>query len=275
MTLQEEIIKELKVRPSIDAQEEIIKRIAFLKQYLIASNMKGYVLGISGGQDSTLAGKLVQMAIDELNKEEGRKKYAFYALRLPYGKQFDEQDAQDALKFIQPDYAFTIDIRPAVDAAYETFCQTIGTPLSDFNKGNLKARERMKVQYDVAAHFQCLVAGTQHAAEMVTGFFTKHGDGACDVSPLFGLTKRQGTMLLKELGCPPHLYTKVPTADLEEKRPGLPDEVALGVKYEDIDDYLEGKTVPDEVRQRIEHLYKISRHKRFMPPTIYDDWWKA
>lgn len=275
LTLQQEIIKQLKVKPVINAKEEIKVRISFLKQYLLKTKANGYVLGISGGQDSTLAGKLVQMAISELNQEVGAKKYTFYAIRLPYGAQIDEQDAEDAIKFIQPEQAITINIKDAVDASCATFAKTFGTELSDFNKGNTKARERMKVQYDVGAHFRCLVVGTDHAAESITGFYTKHGDGACDIAPLYGLNKRQGRQLLEELKCPPHLYTKIPTADLEEDRPGLPDEFALGVTYDHIDDYLEGKDVPQEAREKIEHLFTISKHKRHLPPTIYDDWWKG
>lgn len=275
VSLQQQIIEQLKVRPVIDAKEEIIKRVTFLKKYLVATKAKGYVLGISGGQDSTLAGKLVQMAISELNEEEKEAKYTFYAIRLPYGNQHDEQDALDAIKFIQPEHELTINIKAAVDASYDTFTKTLGEPLSDFNKGNTKARERMKVLYDVGAHFRCLVVGTDHAAEAVTGFSTKYGDGACDIAPLFGLNKRQGKILLQQLGCPPHLYTKIPTADLEDERPGLPDEVALGITYDEIDDYLEGKDVSQKAREKIEHYYNISKHKRHLPPTIYDDWWKA
>jgi len=275
VSLQQKIIQELKVRPVIDANEEIKKRVAFLKRYVVLAKAKGYVLGISGGQDSTLAGKLVQMAIAELNKELNEDRYTFYAVRLPYGHQQDEQDAIDAMKFIQPMKQLTINIKASVDASYDTFTKAVGESLSDFNKGNTKARERMKVLYDVGAHFRCLVVGTDHAAEAITGFSTKFGDGACDIAPLYGLNKRQGKVLLQQLGCPEHLYMKIPTADLEDNRPGLPDEVALGITYDEIDDYLEGKDVPQNVREKIEHYYNISKHKRHLPPTIYDDWWKA
>ncbi len=77
-----------------------------------------------------------------------------------------------------------------------------------------------------------------HAAEAITGFFTKYGDGGTDINPLYGLNKRQGKQLLAALGCPEHLYKKAPTADLKWIAL-LPDEVALGVTYDDIDDYLE------------------------------------
>ncbi|MEK4026981.1 MULTISPECIES: ammonia-dependent NAD(+) synthetase [Bacillaceae] len=272
--LQKKIIEELKVKPVIDPQEEIRKSIDFMKAYLRKySFLKGFVLGISGGQDSTLAGKLAQMAVDELKKETGSDEYKFYAVRLPSGVQKDEDDCQDALDFIQPDEILAINIKPAVDAS-EQALKAAGIELSDFAKGNEKARERMKAQYSVAAMRHSVVLGTDHAAEAITGFFTKYGDGGADLVPLYRLNKRQGRQMLKALNCPEHLYTKVPTADLEDERPLLPDETALGVSYEYIDDYLEGKEVPEAARERIEQLYLNSQHKRHLPINIFDDFWK-
>lgn len=274
MSKQQSIINELQTSATIDVKEQIQERVTFLKDYLVQSGAKGYVLGISGGQDSTLTGKLAQMAIDELNSEQKERTYTFYAVRLPYGVQQDEADAQDAISFIKPSKALTVNIKAAVEAAVASVEEATGEPLSDFNKGNTKARERMKVQYDLAGHYGCLVIGTDHAAEAITGFFTKHGDGACDVAPIYGLTKRQGKALLKELGAPEHLYLKVPTADLEDDKPGLPDEVSLGMSYDQLDDYLEGKSVADEIAEKIESRYDKTEHKRQPPVTIYDNWWK-
>ncbi|GAE35737.1 ammonia-dependent NAD(+) synthetase [Halalkalibacter akibai] len=274
-TKQEAIMADLQTKPSINPKDEIRTRVDFLKNYLLHTGAKGYVLGISGGQDSTLAGKLAQTAINELNDESNEASFSFYAVRLPYGVQKDEEDAQDAIRFIAPTKAITVNIKAAVDASVDAFgAATNGEKLSDFNKGNTKARERMKAQYDLAAHFGCLVIGTDHAAEAITGFFTKHGDGACDLAPLFGLTKRQGRALLKELGAPEHLYLKEPTADLEDQKPGLPDEVALGMTYDQLDDYLEGKTVDPEITAKIETRYDNTEHKRQTPVTIFDSWWK-
>ncbi|WP_304503392.1 ammonia-dependent NAD(+) synthetase [Alkalihalobacillus hemicellulosilyticus] len=267
-------MSDLQTKPAVEPKEEIHRRVQFLKDYLVHTGANGFVLGISGGQDSTLTGKLAQMAIDELNREVA-KEYAFYAVRLPYGVQQDEEDAQDAIRFIRPTKAITINIKAAVDASMEAFERATGESLSDFNKGNTKARERMKAQYDLAAHYGCLVIGTDHAAEAITGFFTKHGDGACDVTPIFGLNKRQGKALLKELGAPEHLYLKAPTADLEDDKPGLPDEVALGMSYDQLDDYLEGKSVPDATMKQIEERYRKTEHKRQLPVTVYDEWWKS
>ncbi|MCK2156757.1 ammonia-dependent NAD(+) synthetase [Exiguobacterium sp. 17-1] len=271
--MQQEIIQVTGVKPVIVAEEEIKQRVQFLKDYLVHTGAKGLVLGISGGQDSSLAGRLCQLAVEELRSETNRE-YQFYAVRLPYGQQQDESDAQLALSFIRPDHALRVDIKPAVAASMASFEQATGGVLSDFSKGNTKARERMKVQYDIAAHYGCLVVGTDHAAEFVTGFYTKHGDGACDLTPLTGLNKRQGKQLLRELQAPEGLIEKVPTADLEDNQPGLPDEQALGMTYNEIDDYLEGKTISDESQAKLEGQYKRVGHKHHMPVSPLDTWWK-
>ncbi|MDR7072332.1 ammonia-dependent NAD(+) synthetase [Fictibacillus barbaricus] len=273
MELQREIIKELLVKPVIEANKEINERINFLKDYVKKSGAKGYVLGISGGQDSSLAGKLAQMAMEQLREETGEN-YRFIAVRLPYGVQQDEEDAQRALSFIKPDVSLTVNIKSAVDASLQNFTDATGKELSHFLKGNNKARERMKVQYDIAGAYQSLVIGTDHAAEAITGFFTKHGDGACDVVPLTGLNKRQGRALLRELGAEEKIYLKVPTADLEDDKPLIPDETALGVTYDEIDDYLEGKEISTVSKEKIEKRFLITKHKRHLPASLHDTWWK-
>jgi len=274
MALQQEIIQALGVKPQIDPQQEIRVSVDFLKTYLQTYPfIKALVLGISGGQDSTLAGKLCQMAINELRAESGDKSYQFIAVRLPFGVQFDEQDCQDAIAFIQPDQVLTVNIKAAVLASEEAL-RDAGIELSDFVRGNEKARERMKAQYSIAGMTHGVVVGTDHAAEAVTGFYTKYGDGGTDINPLFRLNKRQGKLLLKTLGCPEHLYKKAPTADLEDDRPSLPDEVALGVSYENIDDYLEGQQLDGTISALIEGWYTKTEHKRRPPITVFDDFWK-
>ncbi|MFI6867389.1 ammonia-dependent NAD(+) synthetase [Nocardia sp. NPDC050406] len=276
--LREEIIAELGVLPTIEPKDEVRRRIDFLKEYLRATPTKGFVLGISGGQDSTLAGRLCQLAAEELRAEGVEA--TFVAVRLPYGVQADEADAQIALEFIRPDRSIAVNIKPGADAVGDEVAQGIRDLLGeqprlrDFVRGNIKARERMVVQYAIAGQLNLLVVGTDHAAEAVTGFFTKFGDGGVDITPLTGLTKRQGAALLQELGAPPSVWQKVPTADLEDDRPALPDEEALGLKYAQIDDYLEGKDVAPEVSERVESIFRNTRHKRTVPVTPLDSWWK-
>lgn len=272
--LQKEIIAAMKTQPEIDPQAEIRKSVDFMKAYLKKySFVKTLVLGISGGQDSTLAGRLGQMAAEEMRAETGDAAYRFIAVRLPYGEQADESDAMAAIDFIQADETMRVNIKPAVDATL-TALEANQLSINDFNKGNIKARQRMIAQYGIAGARQGVVLGTDHSAESITGFYTKFGDGGADLVPLYRLDKRQGKQMLKALGAPEHLYLKVPTADLEEDRPALPDEVALGVRYDEIDDYLEGKDVAPAAAEKIEGWYLKTAHKRHLPITIFDNFWR-
>ncbi|MBV7294860.1 ammonia-dependent NAD(+) synthetase [Corynebacterium sp. TAE3-ERU12] len=271
---QRSIIDELHVRDTIDPAAEIRARIAFLRDYLTTTGAKGFVLGISGGQDSTLAGRLCQLAVEQVRADGGEAE--FIAVRLPYAVQADEDDAQAALRFIAPDRTVTVNIASTTNAMDNAVSEALGLPeLTDFNKGNVKARMRMVAQYAIAGQHNMLVVGTDHAAEAVTGFYTKFGDGACDLVPLEGLNKSQGAALLRELGAPEATWQKVPTADLEEDRPALPDEEALGVTYQAIDTYLTGGEIAEGDAQRIEHLHRISRHKRTTPPGPSANWWRC
>lgn len=272
--LHKRIVEEMKVKAEINPEEEIRKSIELIKNYMKKHPfLNSLVLGISGGQDSSLLGKLAQLAVEELREETGKRDYSFIAVRLPYGEQMDEQDAMDAIEWIKPDKVMRVDIKPAVDALEAALNKNDFT-LSDFNKGNVKARERMVVQYAIAGDTEGVVLGTDHSAEAVTGFYTKHGDGATDLNPLFRLNKGQGKALLADLGAPEHLINKVPTADLEGDKPGLADEQALGVTYDEIDAYLVGKTVSEDAAATIESWYLKTQHKRHLPVTIFDDFWK-
>jgi NAD+ synthase len=270
--LQREIIEALHVRPAIDPAEEVRARRDFLVEYLERTGAAALVLGISGGQDSSLAGRLCQLAVEEARSRGGAQK--FIAVRLPHGVQADEDDAQLALTFIQPDSTVVFDIKPGVDGIAGQFETALGEPLPDFVKGNAKARMRMVAQYAIAGDVGGLVVGTDHAAEAVTGFFTKFGDGGADVLPLSGLTKGQGKQLLTLLGAPARLYEKSPTADLLDGRPGRTDEDELGLTYADLDRYLQGEDVPDAVAESIESRYRATEHKRQLPTSMFDDWWR-
>ncbi|NMP81527.1 ammonia-dependent NAD(+) synthetase [Pseudoalteromonas arctica] len=276
--MRAEIMAEMKVQPTIDVNAEITRRVAFIKARLVAAHSRSLILGISGGVDSSTCGRLCQLAVNELNKEHDTDKYQFIAVRLPYGVQADEDEAQMAVDFIQPSKRMTVNVQPAADALHEQAIAAVvgcGEALPeqaqiDFIKGNVKARQRMVAQYEIAGFCQGLVVGTDHSAENITGFYTKFGDGACDLAPLFGLSKRQVRALATALGAPALLVEKAPTADLESDRPGLTDEEALGLSYEQIDDFLEGKPVSKDVEQKLVSIYIRTQHKRQPIPTIYD-----
>jgi NAD+ synthase len=274
--LQARIIRELNVMPTIDPGDEIEKRVQFLLDYVRASGAHGFVLGISGGQDSSLAGRLCQLAVerDAAVAAAGETRLEFLAVRLPYAVQHDEDDARLALSFIRAQQELTFNIQRGVDGFQAEYRDALGDAMSDFTKGNVKARSRMIAQYAIAGQRGLLVVGTDHAAEAVTGFYTKFGDGGADLVPLAGLTKRQGKSLLEHLGAPTRLYTKVPTADLLDNEPGQTDEANLGISYEHIDDFLEGKDVPEPVAGAIEARYLVTTHKRVTPVSPYDTWWR-
>ena len=269
---QAKIIEEMGVKPTIDPAAEVRARVGFLKDYVRSTGTRGFVLGISGGLDSSLAGKLAQLAVDELRSEGVDAD--FIAMRLPYNVQKDEEHAQAALAFIQPRTSKVFNVAPAVDGIQQEYADATGERISDYTKGNTKARARMVAQYAIAGQHNLLVVGTDHGAESVTGFFTKFGDGGADILPLFGLNKRQNRALLQELGAPAALYNKIPTADLLDDLPGQADEHELGLAYEQIDDYLEGREVDADAAKAIEHRYYITRHKRTVPVTIFDAWWR-
>ncbi|WSG86101.1 ammonia-dependent NAD(+) synthetase [Streptomyces sp. NBC_01718] len=267
MALQQGIARDLQVAESFEAEREIERRVAFLAERLTSTGLRSLVLGISGGVDSTTTGRLCQLAVERARAAGHEAR--FYAMRLPYGVQADEHDAQLALSFIQADHVLTVDIKPASDAALEA---SLAAGVSyrdahhrDFVHGNIKARQRMIAQYAVAGAHDGLVVGTDHAAEAVSGFFTKFGDGAADLVPLTGLTKRRVRAVADALGAPAELVWKTPTADLETLDPGKADEDALGVTYDEIDDFLEGKPVDERAFETIVRRYHLTDHKRQLP----------
>ncbi|MFG2873557.1 ammonia-dependent NAD(+) synthetase [Streptomyces sp. NPDC048337] len=267
IALQQEIARELEVAETFEAEREIERRVAFLAERLTSTGLRSLVLGISGGVDSTTTGRLCQLAVERARAAGHEAR--FYAMRLPYGVQADEHDAQLALSFIRADHVLTVDIKPASDAVLKA-SRTAGVGFrdahhEDFVHGNIKARQRMIAQYAVAGAYDGLVVGTDHAAEAVSGFFTKFGDGAADLVPLTGLTKRRVRAVADALGAPAELVWKTPTADLETLDPGKADEDALGVTYDDIDDFLEGKPVDGRAFDTIVRRYRLTEHKRRLP----------
>tara|TARA_B110000090_G_scaffold77106_1_gene87786 strand:- start:195 stop:1031 length:837 start_codon:yes stop_codon:yes gene_type:complete len=271
------IIEEMRVLPSIDPQLEIDRRVGFIQKQLTTSGCKTLVLGISGGVDSSTCGRLAQLAVNGLNQEQNTDTYQFVAVRLPYGVQQDEDDAQTSLDFIQPSHSLRVNIKEGTDGINGSVCDTLtengllpDADKVDFAKGNLKARARMASQYEIAGMLNGLVLGTDHSAENITGFYTKFGDGACDLAPLFGLSKRQVRLLAATMGAPESLVNKTPTADLECLSPQKEDEDVLGMSYDDIDNFLEGKEVNAEAAERLIGIYMKTQHKRLPIATIYD-----
>ncbi|WP_047275113.1 ammonia-dependent NAD(+) synthetase [Pseudomonas lundensis] len=269
--VQRQIAKDLNVQPPFkddDALEaEVARRITFIQCCLNNAGLKTLVLGISGGVDSLTAGLMAQRAVRQLREQTGDERYRFIAVRLPYGVQHDEIDATAAVDFINPDERQTVNIGPAVKALAAEVASFEGKPPAtvDFVLGNTKARMRMVAQYTIAGATGGLVIGTDHAAEAVMGFFTKFGDGSCDLAPLSGLVKNQVRAIARFFGAPESLVEKVPTADLEDLEPGKPDEASHGVTYAEIDAFLHGEPVSEQAFDIICKTYEKTHHKREMP----------
>lgn len=250
-----------------DVKVAVRSRIDYLKNFLRSTGLKGYVLGISGGVDSTTAGRLAQLACEELREEGYDAK--FIGMRLPAGVQFDEADAQEAMKFINCDIPLTVNVGEAANAmhlecikALEGADKQLTPAQADFHKGNGKARIRMSAQYYVAAAYSMAVISSDHSSEANAGFFTKFGDGAADLTVLDGLIKTQVRLVAKELGAPQFLYEKPPTADLEELAPGKLDDVNMGFPYESLEKFLMGEEIDKEIEFKIVRQYMITQHKR-------------
>ncbi|SAK95908.1 NAD synthetase [Caballeronia arationis] len=267
---QQQVIRDLGVREYFDANAERERRVSFLADYLSAQGLQTYVLGISGGVDSSTAGRIAQLSVERL-RERGYDAQ-FVAVRLPYGSQRDEEDAQTALRFVRPDETLTVDVKGPSDEMMQSLkrggAQFVDDFHEDFVLGNVKARERMIAQYAIAGARRGVVIGTDHAAESLMGFFTKFGDGGADVLPLSGLNKRRVRALARSMGADERLVMKVPTADLETLTPQRPDEDSYGITYENIDDFLEGKEVGGEVLTTIRRFYMATRHKRSLPIEV-------
>ena len=278
MMTKTEIISAMKVLPTIDPAKEITNRVNFIKRQLTRTGLNNLVLGISGGIDSTTCARLAQLAVNALNEENGKQSFQFIAVRLPFDTQKDEADAQLALNFIEPSQRLVVNIKPGANGIHEEVIHAFnvaGVPLpdeagQDFSKGNVKARTRMACQYDIAALVNGLVLGTDHSAENITGCYTKWGDGACDLVPLFGLSKRQVRQLASHMGAPETLIKKAPTADLECLAPQKEDEKVLGLSYDQIDDFLEGKSQDSGADEKLVAIFNRTQHKREPIPSIYD-----
>lgn len=269
MSLQSEIIERLGVKPKIDPEAEVRRRVDFLKQYVTQSGTTGLLIAISGGIDSAVATGLCKRATDELSAETGRE-YMTLGVFQPYGDQSDIADSYAVAEAFQLTHKVETNIAEAVDEIaleVEHGFKALGIPrhLSRGGKGNVKARTRMVTQYALAFDLNLLVVGTDHASEAVTGFYTKWGDGAVDITPLSTLNKRQVRQIASYIGVPQSVLDKAPTAGLWE---GQTDESELGITYGDNSDYLEGKEIAAEVREKLEKQYLKTEHKRAPIPGI-------
>lgn len=234
--------------------EYLLEIKTFLQKILQESHQKTYVLGLSGGIDSSLVAALTKEAV-------GKDK--LMCLMIPI--ESDPRDLRDALLLVRK-----FKIKYLIIDGSESFHSTVkrfeeqGIVLSQEAQSNLKVRIRMTILYAYAQTYQGLVLGTDNLDERYTGYFTKYGDGAADVLPIVYLNKKEVKEAAQLLGVPLSLINKVPSAGLFQ---GQTDEKEMGITYDELDDYLLGKEISSKTKKRIEELHSLSRHKREAIPT--------
>ena len=226
----------------------------FVADYLVESHQKQYVLGLSGGVDSSLVAAICKNAV-------GKEKLTCIMMPID-SNPADLEDALDLAKQLDLNY-LVIDGSKSFNKTVEEFKKQ-GIELDRATLANLKVRIRMTILYAYAQKVGGLVIGTDNKDERYTGYFTKYGDGGVDLLPIVHLLKREVVEACKIYGISDRLAERVPTAGLFE---GQTDETEMGVKYEDLDNYLLGKEIDQKSKERIEHLHRISEHKRAPLPT--------
>ena len=235
--------------------QEYLKVIEkFVSDYLSETKMKQYVLGLSGGVDSSLVAAITKNAV-------GKDKLT--CIMMPI--ESHPSDLEDAI-----DLANQLDLNYIVIDGSDSYHETVkqfekqGIELDTATKANLKVRIRMTILYAYAQRVGGLVIGTDNADERYTGYFTKYGDGGVDLLPICYLVKGDVVEACKLYGISDRLAERTPSAGLFE---GQTDETEMRVKYKDLDKYLLGGEIDETSKERIEYLHRISEHKRAPIPA--------
>lgn len=243
----------------LTVEQKIEKTVEWLRKKVEESRTSGILVGLSGGIDSAVVAFLI------------KKAFPNDSLGVIMPIKSSETDREHALELVESCGIDHMEID--LTAVQDSVLGSVFTKLQDMGKykehntrisdANLRARLRMSTLYTVANNLNYLVAGTDNAAEVYTGYFTKYGDGGVDILPISNLLKREVYEWARILGVPASIIEKAPSAGLWE---GQTDENEMGTTYDMIDDLLEGKQVPQEDREIIERLHARSEHKRNMPP---------
>jgi len=241
-------------------KEKIDLTVDWLRKQVEISGTKGLVVGLSGGIDSAVVGFLIKKAFPQNS----------IGVIMPCkSNEKDKKDGIEVAKTAGLEHII-VDLTSEQDDILIKVCGALGSQGYDVDRNrrltdaNLRARMRMSTLYAVANSLNYLVVGTDNAAEVYTGYFTKYGDGGVDIIPIANLPKREVYEWARQLGVPQAVLDRPPSAGLWE---GQTDENEMGTTYNMIDDLLEGKEIPEEHRKIIEELNKRTEHKRKMPPA--------
>jgi NAD+ synthase len=229
--------------------------VKWLREQVELSHTEGILVGLSGGIDSSVVACLL------------KKAFPNNCLGVVLPCKSNDKDRLDGIavaEAIDMEY-IEVELTEPHDAIYESVKKALGNKAQNrrLTDANLRARLRMSTLYAIGNDIGYLVAGTDNAAELLTGYFTKYGDGGVDILPIARLTKREVFEWAKILGVPQQIIDRKPSAGLWE---GQTDEEEMGVTYNAIDDYIEGKHVNDEDKKVIERMNRVTEHKRVMPP---------
>ncbi len=231
--------------------------VSWLQDQVKESGTNGILVGLSGGIDSSVVANLIKKAFPESS----------LGVILPCkSNEKDKIDGEKVaiaanIEYVEVDLTQSHEVLLNGIQGAVSKLETSNHQLTD---ANLRARLRMSTLYGIANNMGYLVAGTDNAAELLTGYFTKYGDGGVDILPLAHLTKREVFEWAKHLGVPQSVIDRKPSAGLWE---GQTDEEEMGVTYDAIDDYIEGKPVSAEDKVIIERMNVRTEHKRTMPPA--------
>lgn len=247
--------------------EQETKRITqFIREYVHSHGFNNVVIGLSGGIDSSLSAAL---SVQALGVEH------VYGVMLPWMK--SNSDSYDDALLLAESLAIKhekIDITPMVESYFNQYQKDA----DKLRLGNWMARIRMCVLYDLSARYKAIVVGTSNRTELLVGYFTQHGDGACGFEPIGHLYKTEVWQMAELLNIPTKIIEKTPTADLWAEQT---DEGELGLSYSILDEilYLNTEQGLDAYQivskgydstqvERVLTLMKNSEFKRKMPPLV-------
>ncbi len=242
----------------MEIQNKIEKKVSWLREMGDKAGIKGMLVGVSGGIDSAVVACLI------------KKAYPDNSLGVILPIKNSAQDLRDAEELIATCgiKKLSIDLTTENESILKKVIESMGESYLASNErltdANMRARLRMTTLYTIANNLNYMVVGTDNAAEILTGYFTKYGDGGVDILPLANLLKSEVYEWAKVLGVPDSIINKAPSAGLWD---GQTDESEMGTTYAHIDAYLRGEEIPEKDRQIIERMHRVTEHKRNTPPT--------